>query len=51
MRPWRPNILLIAAGLVAIIIVDMLSNGDKEVALVAAGALAATLAEIARRGD
>ena len=51
MKAIRPNILFIAACLTAIIIVDMLTNGDPRVSLVAAGALAAVLAEIARKED
>ena len=51
MRPVRPNILIIAGCLTAIIIVDLLTNGDVKIGMVAAGALAACLSEIARRGD
>lgn len=49
LKPFRPNIIIITICLTAIIIVDQLANGDPKVSLVAAGALAAALAEIARK--
>ena len=50
-RPFRPNVLFIPACLTAIIILDILDNGDTQVALVAAGALAGVLNEIVRKDD
>lgn len=44
----RINLLLICAGLVAIILVDLMSNhGSPQLALIAAGALAATVTSLA----
>ena len=51
MKAIRPNIVIIVLCLTGIIVVDMLTNGDPKVSLVAAGALAAALAEIARKED
>ena len=51
LKPFRPNILIIGGCLTAIIIVDMLANGDVRIGMVAAGALAAVIMEIARGGD
>ena len=51
LKPFRPNILVIALCLTAVIILDTIYNGDPKVSLVAAGALAAVLAEIARKED
>ena len=50
-KPFRPNILFIAACLTVVIIIDVLDNGDTQVALVAAGALAGILNEIIRKED
>ena len=50
MRNWlpnlRPNVLLICLMLLAVCLVDILADGQAEIGLVAAGALAAVAKEI-----